>query len=95
MEQALWQTEPGAILACELGGFRLAVERANGWVRYTVHRRPDGSGDSSPMLVASGNKDDVHAAMRAAEGVAAGHAGARRARGAGASHHGPARDHAA
>ena len=95
MGQAVWQTEPGGVLSCELGEFRLAVARSNGWVRYTVHRRRDSPDASSPTLVASGNKDDAHAAMNAAESVAESHAATTRANDADPGHHGPARDHAA
>lgn len=95
MKQAVWQTEPGGVLSCELGEFRLVVERSNGWVRYTVHRRRDSSDVSSPTLIASGNKDDAHAAMTAAESIAESHAATKQANDADPGHHGPARDHAA
>ena len=95
MEQAVWHTEPGGVLFCELGEFRLAVERLNGWVRYTVHRRRVSSGASGPTLVASGNKDDARAAMRAAENIAEGHAATKQANNADDGHHGPASDYAA
>lgn len=91
----MWQTEPGRVRASELGELRLDVERSSNWVRYTVHRRWDSPDATSSTLIASGNTDTAHAAMRAAESVAESHVGTRQAKGADPGHHGPVRDHAA
>ena len=86
MGQAVWQTEPGGSLASDVGEFRLVIERVNGWVRYQVLQRERQPGAGNPVLLASGNQDDVRAAMEAAERVAGlADAGARW----------PAREHAA
>ena len=69
MEQAVWQTGPGRSLASDMGEFQLIVERLDGWVRYRVLRR-NHQADPGPVLLASGNQDDVRGAMDAAERVA-------------------------
>ena len=70
MGQAVWQTGADGLLASDLGEYRLLVERVNGWVRYQVFRRGNVADAGSPVLLASGNHEDVRAAMDAAERVA-------------------------
>ncbi len=70
MEQAVWQTGRGGVVAAHLGECRTRFVRVNGWVRYQVFRR-EGVGNAGRfVLLASGNHDGVCAAMDAAERVA-------------------------
>lgn len=70
----MWQTEPGRVLAFELGELGLVIERSSSWVRCTVHRHRDSPDATSSTLIASGNTDTVHAAIKAAENM---HGGVR------------------
>ena len=67
MEQAVWQTGPGGMLASNLGEYRLLVERLTGWARHQVFRRGDVADAGSPVVPAPGNHEDVRAALDAAE----------------------------
>jgi len=63
-QQILWRTEPGGVLAAEVGSLRLIVKRTESAVRFLLVRH---RGDDQHPLLASGTEDDVRAAMEAAE----------------------------
>lgn len=69
--QAVWHREPDGVLAAEADGFRLVVqtaEKVDGLVRFLVLRRETKDGQYN--ILGSGTKEDVGAAMKAAEQMA-------------------------
>ena len=67
----LWRTEAHGILSAEVGDFRLVVQapqEVGGFVRYMVLFRA--TLDNAERLICSGSKENVRAAMRAAEETA-------------------------
>jgi hypothetical protein len=71
MTHELWQTERNGIRTTEVGRFRLIVKvpkEVGGMVQFLMlGRRTGGSPDA---LLGSGNKENVRAAMEAAEQMA-------------------------
>jgi hypothetical protein len=71
MTHELWHTERNGVLSTEVGRFRLVVKvprEVGGMVRFLMLGR--GTGGSPDALLGSGNKENVRAAMEAAEQMA-------------------------
>ena len=69
-----WRPEPDGAVSVEAGALRLVVHprTLGGYVRFLVLRRPKGAGGGANgrALLASGSKEDVRAAERAAARIA-------------------------
>ena len=68
MTADVWFTEPSGLLAARAGKFRLTVQKIEGGACFTVQVSRRGCGDPDPayVVIASGDRETVREAMKAA-----------------------------
>ena len=66
----MWHVQSRGIWASEVGSLKLLVVQCDNWARFLISRPAAGTDAGSDVLLRSGTRDDVGAAMAAVEAEA-------------------------